>query len=77
MLQTRLMISSGALQAFQPLQVMDLNNNTTTNVFIVTEHEIWNCLKSINPRKSGEPDDFPSWVLKEYASILSLPVMKF
>ena len=63
------------LQAFQPLQVMDLNNNIISNPLTVTELEVCNCLNSINPRKSGGSDDFPSCVLKECATILSLPVI--
>ena len=64
------------LQAFQPLQFMDLTNDATSNFLIVTDLEVWKCLSSLNPWKSSGPDDFPSWVLKEYSIILSLPVMK-
>ena len=64
------------LQAFQPLQLMNLSNDTTSNFLIVTELEVWKCLSSLNPWKSRGPDDFPSWVLKEYSIILSLSVMK-
>ena len=45
-------------------------------LYIVTELEVWKCLSSLNPWKSSGPDDFSSWVLKEYSIILSLPVMK-
>ena len=64
------------LQAFQPLQFTDLGNDSTSNSLTVTELEVWKCLSSLNPWKSSGPDDFPSWVLKEYSIILSLPVMK-
>ena len=62
------------LQAFQPLQFMDLSNDTTSNFLIVTELEVWKCLSSLNPWKSSGSDDFPSWVFKECSIILSLPV---
>ena len=64
------------LQAFQPLQVMVLSNHAASNVLAVSELEVWKYLSSLNPWKSGGPDDLPSWVLKEYSIILSLPVMK-
>ena len=64
------------LQAFQALQFIDLSNDATSNLLIVTELEVWKCLSSLNPWKSSGPDNFPSWVLKEYSIILSLPVMK-
>ena len=41
------------LQTFQPLQAINLSNNTSSNVVTVTEHEVWKCLNSLNPWKSG------------------------
>ena len=64
------------LQDFQPLQIAQPNNDSISNVPTVSELDVWNCLNSLNPWKSGGPDNNPSWVFKEYAIILSLPVMK-
>ena len=64
------------LQEFQPLQITVPNNDSISNVLTVSELDVWNCLNSLNPWKSGGPDNIPSWVFKEYAMILSLPVMK-
>ena len=64
------------LQEFQPLQITVPNNDSISNVLTVSELDVWNCLNSLNPCKSGGPDNIPSWVFKEYAMILSLPVMK-
>ena len=64
------------LQEFQPLQITVPNNDSISNVLTVSELDVWNCLNSLNPCKSGGPDNIPSWVFKEYATILSLPVMK-
>ena len=64
------------LQGFQPLQITVPNNDSISNVLTVSELDVWNCLNSLNPWKSGGPDNIPSWVFKEYAMILSLPVMK-
>ena len=64
------------LQEFQPLQITVPNSDSISNVLTVSELDVWNCLNSLNPWKSGGPDNIPSWVFKEYAMILSLPVMK-
>ena len=64
------------LQEFQPLQITVPNNDSISNVLTVSELDVWNCLNSLNPWKSDGPDNIPSWVFKEYAMILSLPVMK-
>ena len=64
------------LQEFQPLQITVPNNDSISNVLTVSELDVWNCLNSLNPWKSGGPDNIPSWVFKESAMILSLPVMK-
>ena len=65
------------LQEFQPLQVTVPNNESISNVLTVSELDVWNCFNSLNPWKSGGPDNiYPVLVFKEYAMILSLPVMK-
>ena len=64
-------------QEFQPLQITVPNDSISIpNVLTVSDLDVWNCLNSLNPWKSGGPDNIPSWVFKEYAMILSLPVMK-
>ena len=64
------------LRHFNPLQSMNEIDDTTLNVLTVSEIEVYNCLKALNPSKACGPDDIPSWVLKDYAILLSLPVMK-
>ena len=64
------------LRHFDPLQSMNEIDDTTLSVLTVSEIEVYNCLKSLNPSKANGPDDIPSWVLKNYAILLSLPVME-
>ncbi len=63
------------LQEFEPLQITEPNNDSISNVLTVSELDVWNYLNSLNPWKSGGPDNIPSSFFKEYAMILSLPVM--
>ena len=51
-------------------------DDTTLNVLTVSEIEVYNCLKDLNPSKASGHHDISTWVLKDYAIILSLPVMK-
>ena len=62
------------LRHFSPLQSMNEIDDTTLNVLTVSEIEVYNCLKALNPSKASGPDDIPSWVLKDYMILLSLPV---
>ncbi|CAB4024430.1 Hypothetical predicted protein [Paramuricea clavata] len=64
------------LQDFQPLQITVPNNDSISNVLTVSEMDVWNCLNSLNLWKSGGPDNILFWVLKENATILSLPHLK-
>ena len=61
------------LRHFNPLQSMNEIDDTTLNVLTVSEIEVYNCLKALNPSKASGPDDIPSWVL---AILLTLPFMK-
>ena len=61
---------------FNPLQSMNEIDDTTLNVLTVSEIQAYNCFKALNPSKASGPDDIQSWVLKDYAILLSLPVMK-
>ena len=41
---------------------------------IITTETVFSLLNKINANKSNGPDNIPNWVLKEYASILAVPV---
>ena len=58
------------------VQLKKISGMDTITKSDLSELGVWNCLNSLNPWKSGGPDNIPSWVFKEYAMILSLPVMK-
>ncbi len=50
------------LQEFQPLQITEPNNDSISNVLTMSELDVWNCLNTLNPWKSGGPDNIPPWV---------------
>ena len=61
-------------QAYEPLN--ENNRLDTTNAMppIITTETVFYLLNEINTNKSNGPDNIPNWVLKEYASILAVPV---
>ena len=44
---------------------------------IITTETVFSLLNKINTNKSNGPDNIPNWVLKEYASILAVPVTSY
>jgi hypothetical protein len=43
-------------------------------VFKITQLEVYNILRNLNPRKASGPDWIPNWILRDYAELLSVPV---
>ena len=70
------------LQRFQALNssnyvnALDDSNISDSNMLTVSEYEVYRCLKSLDSSKSTGPDNITSWVLKENAEVLALPVCK-
>ena len=56
------------LRHFHPLQSMNEIDDTTLSVLTVSEIEVYNCLKSLNPSKANGPDDIPFGSLKTMRS---------
>ena len=68
------------LNDFQPLNSINLTNtheniHSPCNSLHVSEEDVYKALKSTNPFKASGPDNIPAWIYKQFAKILSLPVI--
>ena len=61
-------------QAYEPLNKNKRFDPTNAMPPIITTETVFSLLNKINTNKSNGPDNIPNWVLKEYASILAVPV---
>ena len=59
----------------QPLIKLPVDEDSP-ELLEVSELRVMKLLASLNPSKACGPDDFPNWLLKEYAELLAFPVSK-
>ena len=62
----------------QPLQPRDTSSQQEENIspaaYIIPAYDVERKLRSIDVRKAPGPDGIPSWILKDFSSILAEPV---
>ena len=51
-------------------------NKDTPELLEVWEMHIFKLLAALNPSKACGPDEIPTWMLKEYAELLSFPISR-
>ena len=61
-------------QAYEPLNKNKRLNFPNAIPPIITTETVFCLLSKTSTNKSNGPDNIPNWVLKEYASILAVPV---
>jgi hypothetical protein len=53
-----------------------VSNSQNEPTITITAEDVFKKLSKLNPRKTHHPNGIPTWVLKENAHILELPVIK-